>query len=60
MNKKTDDGYSGYRPDMDQYSNVNDEVDASYRMIGTVILAFMAFVGIIAIVVIFRWIAGWF
>ena len=40
MSRKDDqyDPFSGYRPDMDQYGNVNEEVDAAYRMLGNIII----------------------
>lgn len=45
MTKNDNDPLSGYRPDMDQHRNVNDEVDGEFRMIGNVIIVIMVLVG---------------
>lgn len=39
------DPFSGYRPDMDQYSShkdVHEEVDQAFKMLGWIIITFMA------------------
>lgn len=45
MTKNDRDPLDGYRPDMDQYRNVNDEVDGAYKMLGNLMLVVLVVVG---------------